>query len=1029
MHKTQLFCAALAIYLTGNLLLPLSVFAQAASPLAEIRIQKITDDASRAGIVIAGQEQILSKFSFTASSTMTVRSLNLLVTPFPGVSATTTSPNAVDEVPRIKLFDGATQIGESDGYAVTPSGGDAGTVYINDNTTKGGFSWTLPAGATKVLTVVGMLNSIAAGADSGASVYASISPSGFLAEGEAGTDTTILGVTGNQKVVYKTKPLFGSVGPTSGHQLTAGTIPVLRFKLKADGPEQISWKQIQFRVAMTGATMSAVQANPGQNGNVTLKRVGASSNINIANAFSTAQSAIVGAQSPISGGQAGYVSLLLNSEEVIPAGFEQEYELSLTFANVSAVVGGSSVAINLHRTENEFSLVSAKTVAQVRASLGTATDAAPSFVWSDYSAINHAETTPDWANGVFVPGLPSAVVILSDGGVIPPPPPPDGGGIFSRFRNALIQVFSGIPTVDVKVKDYDAPEEAYADGPMTAVPDSWIRVKWETRTVSDCRINYWGLLPQDLGASAENNRGEPTSWRGNPTSYHVPDEEGIMEIEVVCAKDTDGFPLSDRVRINVEALTAGTAGGITPPSQPPQEGVLGRLRTNVRTFLGVTPEATVRLQPEETVPPIAGGAPVDETVPPIAGEVPEPDESIPPIAGIEPERAEPVGVIEPEQAEPVGGLRGLLNAIRRVPTAARDVVQNVIELVITGPRAPEPDLAEPRGGIVQPEPAEPVGIGEPERAEPVGSAPTEESIPPIAGIREPAQTVPPIAGIAIPSLTNNVLNLGRAQSITWRYQRGGEVQAPIVHLYLVGEGVNPRTGELVRRFAYIGQARGDAGSFTWSIPANFVKPLDPCCTFSYSIGIGLSANPADPQIQSTSNPITVEESKESIFEVVPPRTVEPSPPPPSTILEPETRIITPPPPPPSMILEPVLLSPTVDIKANNSDGPITIASGGSATISWTSANALSCAASNGWSGSKSASGSMSTGSLTASRTYTLTCSNRVGSASDSVTVNVGTLLQPRTRIFYYSPEKLQQIAGVFAQLLKLLSDLSSLERR
>lgn len=81
-------------------------------------------------------------------------------------------------------------------------------------------------------------------------------------------------------------------------------------------------------------------------------------------------------------------------------------------------------------------------------------------------------------------------------------------------------------------------------------------------------------------------------------------------------------------------------------------------------------------------------------------------------------------------------------------------------------------------------------------------------------------------------------------------------------------------------------------------------------------------------------------------------------------------------------------SPSVDLRVNNSQGPITIVSGSSATLSWTSSNADSCTASGSWSGSKATNGSESTGSLTSSRTYTLICTGLGGSASDSVTVNI-----------------------------------------
>lgn len=68
--------------------------------------------------------------------------------------------------------------------------------------------------------------------------------------------------------------------------------------------------------------------------------------------------------------------------------------------------------------------------------------------------------------------------------------------------------------------------------------------------------------------------------------------------------------------------------------------------------------------------------------------------------------------------------------------------------------------------------------------------------------------------------------------------------------------------------------------------------------------------------------------------------------------------------------------------------PRQVASGGSATLRWSSQGAASCTASGSWSGSRSASGSFDTGALPASRTYTLTCENGSESALASVTVQV-----------------------------------------
>jgi outer membrane protein assembly factor BamB len=87
--------------------------------------------------------------------------------------------------------------------------------------------------------------------------------------------------------------------------------------------------------------------------------------------------------------------------------------------------------------------------------------------------------------------------------------------------------------------------------------------------------------------------------------------------------------------------------------------------------------------------------------------------------------------------------------------------------------------------------------------------------------------------------------------------------------------------------------------------------------------------------------------------------------------------------------------PTVDLKVNNSDGPISVTLPTTITLTWTSQNASSCTASGSWSGSKSTSGSQSISlSSAGTYTYTLTCTNSSGSSSDSVTVNAQS--QPST---------------------------------
>ncbi|MBY0328575.1 hypothetical protein K2Q02_00555, partial [Patescibacteria group bacterium] len=77
-------------------------------------------------------------------------------------------------------------------------------------------------------------------------------------------------------------------------------------------------------------------------------------------------------------------------------------------------------------------------------------------------------------------------------------------------------------------------------------------------------------------------------------------------------------------------------------------------------------------------------------------------------------------------------------------------------------------------------------------------------------------------------------------------------------------------------------------------------------------------------------------------------------------------------------------APTVSISAS----PTSVTSGGSSTLSWSTTNATSCTASNGWTGAKATSGSALTGGLYSSTTYTLLCVGPGGNANASTTVTV-----------------------------------------
>lgn len=91
----------------------------------------------------------------------------------------------------------------------------------------------------------------------------------------------------------------------------------------------------------------------------------------------------------------------------------------------------------------------------------------------------------------------------------------------------------------------------------------------------------------------------------------------------------------------------------------------------------------------------------------------------------------------------------------------------------------------------------------------------------------------------------------------------------------------------------------------------------------------------------------------------------------------------------------VINPPTVDLKVNGSDGPITINNGSSATLTWISNNTTACSASaspvsSTWTGSKAINNTSgeSTGSLNQNTVFAITCTGSGGSASDSVIVLV-----------------------------------------
>ena len=365
----------------------------------DVTVARAADDTdSEAGILLAGKEEVLGKFKFTSTNEeMSINKLQILVVSTN--SATATAAAASDDVPTIKLYEGTTQVGNAAGYTVTGSGDFSGVAFIDN------LGWKIPKDDNKTLTIKGVLNSIAAGADQGTDVYVSVmnqadSSTTFEAQGASAKDTTITAATGNRKVVYKTKPTLSLASATAQPtSLSAATIPVLRFKLAADANGSMSWRKIQFQVAMQNATMSAVTTS-----NIVIKDLSTGNNLTLTTVYS-GSSASTSTAVTITGGNTGYVGAQVTTEQEISASASKEYELQLTFADPQTTAGAAKATVKLYRQETvpvnaTFYGDSASGVSSSTAD--AARGMAPSFVWSDRSNTSHATTTADWANGVYV---------------------------------------------------------------------------------------------------------------------------------------------------------------------------------------------------------------------------------------------------------------------------------------------------------------------------------------------------------------------------------------------------------------------------------------------------------------------------------------------------------------------------------------------------------------------------------------------------------------------------------------------------
>ncbi len=107
-----------------------------------------------------------------------------------------------------------------------------------------------------------------------------------------------------------------------------------------------------------------------------------------------------------------------------------------------------------------------------------------------------------------------------------------------------------------------------------------------------------------------------------------------------------------------------------------------------------------------------------------------------------------------------------------------------------------------------------------------------------------------------------------------------------------------------------------------------------------------------------------------------------------------------------------------------SASPVSITSGQSSALTWSSTNATTCTASGAWSGSKAISGTQSV-SPTATSTYILTCTGSGGSTNKSVTVNVSQSTVVPVPTLNLSANPVSVSSGQFATLTWSSSNVSA----
>ena len=358
----------------------------------KVTVERAPDDTeTRASLVVAGNEVTLAKFRFTAQyEDLTLNKVKIGVVDSTSSVASTSTAN---EVEMLKLYDGTTLIAEQ------PIDSSTGLATFSGLKDKG---FVIPKDSSKVLTVKAELNTISGGADSGETLYAFLSTSGFEVIGQntinefaTSTGCTENGCYGNPKVVHKTVPII-EAQEAEETLLTAGEEPLMKFTVTADEAEQVSIKKIALEVSVSNATVNLDKIAlkdltngtwyrpSGQGGDFTINLSGATGTISTG---STTTQIEFDTPVTVAAGQSVTFQVYVNVESVGDGSASVQGRLVLASSEESNPAGPNTYD-NINTGDNYF-------------------------IWSDHSVVPHSENSLDWFNGYKVEGLPTPAKTIS----------------------------------------------------------------------------------------------------------------------------------------------------------------------------------------------------------------------------------------------------------------------------------------------------------------------------------------------------------------------------------------------------------------------------------------------------------------------------------------------------------------------------------------------------------------------------------------------------------------------------------------